>query len=65
MCRSGEQVLFVSMRRKEKRIEVYWEQETGPEAQERLLRAFEMLIKSLPPEAIEEALKNADIDKTQ
>jgi hypothetical protein len=53
------------MGKKEKRIQIHWEQETGPEAQERLLRAFEMLIKALPPEVIEEALKNADVDKTE
>jgi len=49
------------MRKKGKRIEVSWEQETGLEAQERLLRAFEMLIRSLPPEVIEETLKKADL----
>lgn len=52
------------MREKGRKIQVHWQEESGPEAQERLLRAFEILIKVLPAEVIEETLKSAGVDKT-
>ena len=52
-------VEYHPMRKRELKLEVIWEQEPGPDAEERLLKAFEMLLtESVPKRTAQEDVEN-------
>jgi len=42
------EVLLLSMKQERRTLEVLWEYDSAPDAAERLLRAFEMLLNKMP-----------------